>query len=83
METKPAVQTTEFWKSLSTMIVGAGILALGLYKANDTLVYTGMALLGVTSGAYSLSRGMAKTGIEYAPVPATPKDAAAVISKLP
>jgi len=67
METKPGIQTTEFW----TMLFGQVVSLLQLTGAwqfmpdgNNKFVVIAMAVLG---GLYAIGRGQAKQGVTYTP----------------
>jgi predicted tellurium resistance membrane protein TerC len=67
METKPGVQTTEFW----TMLFGQVVAVLQLTGAwqympssKNPYVIIAMAVLG---GLYAVGRGRAKQGVPYNP----------------
>lgn len=67
METKPAVQTTEFWSHLMVQVVALAQLT-GVWQYlpshDNTWVVTAMAIVG---GLYATGRGLAKSGV--APTP--------------
>jgi hypothetical protein len=61
-ETKPGVYTTEFWVNLATQALGilqlAGVTNLNVGDKTVLLVQ------GIVAGAYTLSRGWAKSGVK-------------------
>lgn len=60
IENKPGFRTTEFWQTTIAQLAGVILMVTGL-KARDTeLILIGAGLAGISNGAYSLSRGMAK-----------------------
>lgn len=56
------MQTSEFKMSLLAVLAGLAMIALGLFKTNDTLIVSGTGLVTGAVGLYSLSRGKAKKG---------------------
>lgn len=59
-ETKPGLQTTEFWVALFTNIIGLVNLSGGWnYVPNRWSVI----LMAVVNAAYAVSRGQAKAGV--------------------
>lgn len=91
----PLPPNTEFYLSLLPIVTGLILVLIGAIKGDMTMIQTGIAAMGATSGAYSLARGIAKitstgadgrtpsaTAIAVAP-PATSEDAARVIAALP
>jgi hypothetical protein len=61
-ETKPGVYTTEFWVNIATQALGI----LQLVGVTDIHVSDKTVLLvqGIVAGAYTLSRGWAKSGVK-------------------
>ena len=56
----PGARSSEFILTLVSTIIGALMMAYGAYKGNDSMVMLGGSMSGVSTGAYSLSRGLAK-----------------------
>lgn len=67
METKPGIQTTEFWTNLFGQVV-ALLQLTGAWQymppSNNKYVIIAMAVLG---GLYAVGRGRAKQGVPYNP----------------
>lgn len=59
-------RSTEFWHAAASSIAGCALCVFGLLRADDRLVLGGTALLGLSTAAYSHSRGKAK-GRPYLP----------------
>lgn len=59
-ETKPGVQTTEFWTMLFSNV--AGVIQLLAGPADVSNKWVAIAL-GVVNGAYAVGRGLAKSGV--------------------
>lgn len=57
---KEGVKTSEFWVTVITKVVGLGVISYGMWKQNDGALALGGIIVGVASGTYSLSRGLAK-----------------------
>jgi hypothetical protein len=77
METKPGYLTTEFWTTVTLIVLGIVQDATGAVAVNNKWTTLAMAIIG---GLYTASRGIAKAGIPYTP-PAAP--AAPVPPKAP
>jgi len=77
-------KTSEWvFASLIPTIVALIIMALGVWKGNDAMIYAGLALLGLPNSAYAISRGIAKGGSSAdAAVPATDAAAAAAVNAI-
>lgn len=52
--------TTEFWLSLPVVLAGMFLVVWGAIKGDTAIITIGGGLAGLPSGAYSLSRGLAK-----------------------
>lgn len=69
METKPGIQTTEFWTMLFGQVVAMAQLT-GAWQyapsSKNPFVLIAMAVLG---GLYAVARGQAKQGVPYTPDP--------------
>lgn len=83
----PGMKTSEFLVALVPLICGLVLTVLGVFKGQSALIDTGMTLLVGSSGAYGLSRGLAKFGTGTtdpaptpAPAPADEKAAANVVA---
>lgn len=62
-ETKPALQTTEFWVTVLALAVSTIQEAVGLFHITDSRVLLFQSLV---VAAYTLSRGLAKSGVPNA-----------------
>lgn len=60
VETKPGTKTTEFWQSIIVGAIALLVMAFGMWKGSDGVVGFGSILMGMSQGAYSVSRGLAK-----------------------
>lgn len=60
MDSKPGIKTTEFWMAMATLVVGLGLIVYGAIDSNDDAKTTGVMLMSVATGGYSISRGLAK-----------------------
>lgn len=58
--TKPGWKTSEFWQSLIVTLSGSVILIIGAVRNDNTLMIVGGGMMGVSSGGYSIARGMVK-----------------------
>lgn len=54
-------KTSEFWKSLAVTVAGLVVLVYGIIKSQAEIAVLGGSMAGVATGAYSLSRGIAKS----------------------
>lgn len=61
-EHRPGASTSEFKLTLAMFVVGVGLSIYGTLKGNDALVQLGAALVAISGGSYSISRGIAKVG---------------------
>ena len=59
-QSSPGIRTSEFSLTLISLVVGLAMMAWGAYKGNDGMVIIGGAISGVTTGGYSVGRGLAK-----------------------
>lgn len=59
-DTKPGWQTTEFWKSMLVTAAGLVIAIIGVVQKDMTILSIGLGAAGLSTGAYSISRGLAK-----------------------
>lgn len=75
METKPGYLTTEFWTTVTLLILGVVQDATGTIAVNNKWVVLSQAILG---GLYTASRGLAKTGIAYKPTKQTTDEQAGI-----
>lgn len=57
---QPGWKTSEFWQSIVVTVAGAAAFVWGIINGNEFAMMTGLGVMGVSSGAYSLSRGRAK-----------------------
>lgn len=77
------MKSSEFFASLTPMVLGLILIIVGALKAQQGLLDTGMYLLLGGTGTYGLARGLAKMGTAPTqPLPADDKSAANVIAKL-
>lgn len=60
VEVTPGARTSEFWLAALTTVVGLGLLVYGAIEKREDLVTWGGILSGVSTGAYSAARGLAK-----------------------
>lgn len=65
METKPGIQTTEFWIALFTNVAGFADL-FGVVDAGVNNKY-GIIAIAIVNGLYAVGRGRAKQGVPYKP----------------
>jgi hypothetical protein len=63
----PGFRSTEFWHAAASSVAGVSLCVLGLVRVDDWLAMAGAALLGLSTLAYSHSRGKAKTPRPYLP----------------
>jgi hypothetical protein len=63
----PGFRSTEWWLSVASHVAGTGLLGVGIVRSDDTLALGAVALLAVSTLAYSHSRGKAKTPRPYLP----------------
>lgn len=59
-EVKPGIKSTEFWMTVGLLAVGVGMLIWGAVSGKDSLVQTGIGLMGAAGVAYPVARGLAK-----------------------
>lgn len=59
---KPGKKTTEFWITVVVGVLAQVVTAYGMYKASDPIIAVGGIMTAVAGGAYSMSRGKAKSG---------------------
>lgn len=57
---QPGYKTSEFWQSMIVTVAGAACFVWGVVKSDNSAMMAGLGVMGVSSGAYSLSRGVAK-----------------------
>lgn len=76
----PGMKTSEFYMSLVSIVIGIALLVMGAIRGDQNMISTGAAMIAGSAGAFSVARGIAKTG--DAPVPASPSDAAKVASRV-
>lgn len=58
----PGYTTTEFWQSLIAGLGGLAVVVFGIVNNNADVLWAGVALTGVSTTGYSISRGIAKKG---------------------
>ena len=59
-ETRPAPKTTEFWISISLIVLGAIQQIFGIINVSDSRV---ALLQTLVASAYAIARGLAKQGV--------------------
>lgn len=57
---QPGYKTSEFWQSMIVTAAGATAFVWGIVKGDNSAMMAGLGVMGISSGAYSLSRGVAK-----------------------
>ena len=68
METKPGPQTTEFWITLLTNLLGvAQLVGLDPYQLGNSSNKYVVGSLALLNGLYAVGRGKAKQGVPYKP----------------
>ena len=65
---KPGWRTTEFWGHAVTQLLGALIIAYGMWRGSDVLIEVGALLTGGSQVGYALARAVVKRA-PAAPVP--------------
>lgn len=59
-ETKPGVYTTEFWVSVTLIVLGALQQVIGLVNVSDSRV---ALFQTIVAAAYAVARGLSKQGV--------------------
>lgn len=84
---------TEFYLSLLPIVTGFVLVIIGAIKGDASMIQMGIAAMGITSGAYSIGRGISKitstgsdgrtpTAIAISS-PDSASDAARIVASLP
>ena len=79
MQPSSGLKSTEFVLTVLGLVVGVGLILLGVFKGQDTLVQYGLGLVGANTVGYTVGRSAVKAAYHFGggdaeqPTPATPK----------